>query len=127
MGDFISILWQGENCWSALDDDLRTFFLFGLRDVYRVPQFEIASGMANSLHRSGRSSQDRLLLHSAVRTANPLDLSELAQPSQGGQTRHEEVLSAAEHVEGFDSVNAAPDRFPRNGETRPFFLQSDNR
>src|SRR6185369_15474101 len=61
------------------------------------------------------------------RTANPLASSELAQPSQSGQARHKEVLSAAEHVEGFDSVNATPDRFSRNGETRPFFLQSDNR
>ena len=53
--------------------------------------------------------------------------SQLADPFQGGQARHEEVLAAAKHVECFDAVDATSHRFPRNGESRIVVLQSDDR
>src|SRR5215471_16421867 len=53
--------------------------------------------------------------------------SEPAQPSQGGQARHEEVLAPSKHVERFDAVNATSDRLVRNRERRPFLLEPYDR
>jgi hypothetical protein len=51
---------------------------------------------------------------------------QVCKPFQRRQARHEEVLTAAEHVEGFYAVDAASHRLLRNGERCSFFLQPDN-
>ena len=42
---------------------------------------------------------------------------QLAQPSQGGQAWHEEVLAASEDIERLDPMDAAPDRGSRSPPT----------
>src|SRR5262249_61876211 len=52
---------------------------------------------------------------------------EISQPLQSTHARHEKVLAALEHVEGFDAVNATPHWLPRNSERGPFPLPPDDR
>lgn len=51
---------------------------------------------------------------------------QVCKPFQRRQARHEEALTAAKRVEGFDAVDAASHRLLRNGERCSLFLQPDN-
>src|SRR5262245_26630763 len=52
---------------------------------------------------------------------------QVREPLQRADTRHEEVLTAAEHIERLDAVDAASHRVLRNGENRSFLLSPDDR
>src|SRR5882672_2236517 len=52
---------------------------------------------------------------------------QVREPVQCRYARHEEVLSAAKHVERFDAADTASYRLLRNREGRPFFLAPDDR
>src|SRR5271169_1831388 len=53
-------------------------------------------------------------------------LKAIRNPIQCTQARHEEVLTAAKHVESLDAADEVPDRLSWNGEARSLFLQSDD-
>src|SRR5882672_11872089 len=56
-----------------------------------------------------------------------VSIAQACDPVQSAQARHEEVLAAAKHIEGFDAMEAPPDRLLRNRKGRAFFLEPDDR
>src|SRR5262245_59316754 len=52
---------------------------------------------------------------------------QVCEPLQCTHARHEKVLAALEHVEGFDAAKAPPHWLFRNGGRRPFLLPPDDR
>src|SRR5678810_419231 len=52
---------------------------------------------------------------------------QVCQPLQCAHARHEKVLAALEHVEGFDATNASSDRLLWNREGASWLLPPDDR
>src|SRR5262245_60303108 len=52
---------------------------------------------------------------------------QVGQPLQCTHARHEKVLTALEHVESLDAVDASSDGLLRNRESRAFLLPPDDR
>src|SRR5262245_30192370 len=57
----------------------------------------------------------------------PPSSAQVGEPLQGREARQEEVLAAAQYVERFDAVHAAPHRLLRDGEGRSRLLPPDDR
>jgi hypothetical protein len=82
----------------------------------------INANLCSSTSRTRASPGAAGCLYQAVASGSPFELS---QPFECRQARHEHVFAAANYVEGFDAVHAAPDRLLGDRECRPLLLKVD--